>query len=146
VRTFSTAALSSPIEWTGDVQAEIFLSSSAPDTDIFVRLNDVYPDGRSILLLDSVQRAKYRDSFEKPTLLKPGGIYKLAFTVGAISHTFSQGHRIRVTISSTAADYFEPNPNTGEDPAYDGPKRFFVARNAIHHSTSHPSRIIAPVR
>jgi putative CocE/NonD family hydrolase len=146
VRSFSSEVLRTPVEWTGDVRAEIFLSSSAPDTDVFVRINDVYPDGRSMLLLDSVQRAKYRDSFERPSLLKAGEVYRIALTVGALSHTFLAGHRIRVVVSGSAADYFEVNPNTGEVPTYDGPKRFLVARNVIHHAGARASRVIAPVR
>lgn len=146
VRTFTTAPLTSPVEWTGDVRTEIHLSSSAPDTDILVRINDVYPDGRSILLVDSIQRARYRDSFEKPSPLKPGQVYKMAWNVGWMSHVFAPGHRIRVTISSTAADYFEPNPQTGETPTFDGPRRFAVARNRIHHGPGHASKVIAPVR
>jgi hypothetical protein len=146
VRTFTTPALTAPVEWTGDVKAEIHLSSSAPDTDILVRVNDVYPDGRSILLVDSIQRAKYRDSFETPSLMKAGEVYKLTWNVGWMSHVFQPGHRIRVTISSTAADYFEPNPNSGDAPTFDPPKRFVVARNRIHHAPGHASKVIAPVR
>jgi TolB protein len=41
--------LSEPVEWTGEVYAELFVSSSARDTDFIVRVSDVYPDGRSIL-------------------------------------------------------------------------------------------------
>lgn len=145
VRTFTSAPLSAPVEWTGDVEAEIYLSSSAPDTDIFVRLTDVYPDGRSILLLDNVQRAQYRNSFSKPSLLKPGEVVKLKLVVGALSHVFLPGHKIRVAISSTAADYYEPNPNTGETPTYERPKRQIVARNQVHHAAAAASRVIAPV-
>ncbi|MEZ5355874.1 MAG: CocE/NonD family hydrolase [Bryobacteraceae bacterium] len=140
VRSFTTEALTAPQQWTGDVRAEIFLSSTAPDTDLFVRVTDVYPDGRSIVLVDSVQRAKYRSSFERASLMRPGQVYKLAWNVGWMSHIFAAGHRIRVTVSGNEADYFEPNPNTGEIPTYERPVRYLVARNALHPG----SRVIAP--
>src|SRR5262249_44098227 len=52
VRTFTTDALKEPVEWTGKVRAELLVSSTAPDTDFIVRVSDVYPDGRSILIMD----------------------------------------------------------------------------------------------
>ena len=52
VRTFTTPPLEASVEWTGRVQAELFVSSTARDTDFIVRISDVYPDGRSILIVD----------------------------------------------------------------------------------------------
>lgn len=144
VRTFTSEVLTKPVEWTGKVRAELFVSSSAVDTDVIVRVSDVYPDGRSILLLDGIQRASYRDSFEKRTLLTPGKVYKLAFEVGSLSQVFAPGHRIRIAISSTMFDYYEPNPGTGETPSIDGPKGKVVAKNRVYHDAKYASRIIAP--
>jgi predicted acyl esterase len=42
------------------------------DTDVIVRVSDVYPDGRSILILDYAQRARYRHGFDHQELLTPG--------------------------------------------------------------------------
>mgnify|MGYP000476130370 CR=1 FL=1 len=53
VRTFTTELLDAPVEWTGRIRAELYLSSTAPDTDVLVRISDVYPDGRSILIVAS---------------------------------------------------------------------------------------------
>jgi predicted acyl esterase len=61
-----------------------------------------------------------------------------------MSHIFAAGHRIRITVSGNEADYFEPNPNTGETPTYDRPARYLVARNTLHHG-ARGSRVIAPV-
>ena len=49
------------MEWTGEVHAEIHVSSTAKDTDFILRLSDVQPDGRSILLMDYPMRARYRE-------------------------------------------------------------------------------------
>jgi hypothetical protein len=146
VRSFTSEPLSEAVEWTGDVRAEIYLSSTAPDTDLFVRVTDVYPDGRSIVLVDSVQRAKYRKGFTKAEPLQPGRIAKLSWNVGWMSHIFAAGHRIRITVSGNEADYFEPNPNTGENRGFEVPKRFLAARNSIHHRRGAFSRVIAPKR
>jgi predicted acyl esterase len=146
VRTFTTEALTEPVEWTGKVRAELWVSSSARDTDFIVRVCDVYPDGRSVLLIDAVRRARYREGFEKEVFLEPGKVYPVAFDVGWLSQVFNTGHRIRVTVASTGAPFYEPNPNTGEPLSLDPPAKTVVARNAVHHDRKHASRVIAPVR
>lgn len=145
VRTFTTEPLASPVEWTGLVKTEVFLSSSAKDTDVIVRVCDVYPDGRSILLVDYVRRVRYREGYDKEVFMEPGQVYKVAFDVGWISQVFNKGHRIRVTVASTGAPFFEPNPNTGEPLTLDFCPNAIVAENAIHHEREHASRVIAPV-
>src|SRR6185436_17868976 len=72
VRAFTTGPLKAPIEWTGRVRVELFVSSTARDTDFIVRVSDVYPDGRSILIVDYPIRARYREGFDKEVLLEPG--------------------------------------------------------------------------
>ncbi|QDU82136.1 Cocaine esterase [Polystyrenella longa] len=145
VLTFSTDVLEEPVEWTGNVQAEIYLSSDAPDTDVIVRVTDVYPDGRSILLVDMVRRARFRDGFEEEKMMKPGEVYPVKFNVGWLSQIFNKGHRIRITVASTGAPFYEPNPNTGEPLTIETPEKQFVATNQIHHNKIHASKVIAPV-
>lgn len=146
VRSFTSDVLTSPVEWTGKVQAELYLSSNAPDTDIIVRLSDVYPDGRSILLMDYVRRLRYRDGYDREVFMESGKVYKVAFDVGWTSQVFNARHRIRVTVASTGAPFYEPNPNTREPLTIGLPKKMLVARNRVHHDSANSSRIIAPVR
>mgnify|MGYP001008678643 CR=1 FL=1 len=146
VRTFTSEVLKEPVEWTGKVQAELYVSSSAPDSDFIVRVSDVYPDGRSILLMDYVRRARYREGYEKEVFMKPGEVYKVAFDVGWTSVIFNRGHRIRITVASTGAPFYEPNPNTGEALTIEPPAKTLVAKNAVHHERKYASRIIAPLR
>ncbi|MCA9040308.1 MAG: CocE/NonD family hydrolase [Planctomycetaceae bacterium] len=145
VLTFTTDVLEEPVEWTGNVETELFVSSDAPDTDFIVRVSDVYPDGRSILLIDMVRRARFRDGFEAEKLMTPGEVYKLKFNIGWLSQIFNKGHRIRVTVASTGAPFYEPNPNTGEPLTIETPEKQFVATNRIYHNKLHASKVIAPV-
>jgi predicted acyl esterase len=145
VRTFTTDALPSPVEWTGKVQAELYVSSSARDCDFIVRVSDVYPDGRSILIADYVRRARYREGYDKEVFMEPDKVYKVAFDVGWLSQVFNRGHRIRITVASTGAPFFEPNPNTGEPLTIDFPDKTAMAKNRVYHNRQHASRIIAPV-
>jgi uncharacterized protein len=145
VRTFTSEVLTKPVEWTGKVRAELYVTSSAPDCDFIVRVTDVYPDGRSILIIDYIRRARYREGFEKEVFMQPGEVYKVAFDVGSLSQIFNRGHRIRVTVASTGAPFFEPNPNTGKPLTLEFPAETVVAENEVRHDRQYQSKVIAPV-
>jgi predicted acyl esterase len=146
VRTFTTGILEDPVEWTGKLQAELFVSSSARDSDFIVRVSDVYPDGRSMLIADYIRRARYRDGYDRQVFMEPDKVYKVAFDIGWICQSFNRGHRIRITVASTGAPFFEPNPNTGEPLTIEFPEKTVVAKNRVHHNRQFASRMIAPVK
>jgi predicted acyl esterase len=143
VLLFSTDELSEPIEVTGRISAMLFVSSDCPDTDFTVKLCDVYPDGRSMLVTDGILRARYHKSFEKESLLEPGHVYEINVDLWSTSLVFNKGHRIRVAVSSSNSPRFEANPNTGR--AFRSDKDTRVARNTVHLSLKYPSRIVLPV-
>ena len=145
VKTFTTEPLTEPVEWTGRVFAELIVSSDAPDTDFIVRVSDVYPDGRSILIVDYPWRARYRKGFDKEVMMTPGKPEIIRFPIGWMSQIFNTGHRIRVTIASTGAPLYEPNPQTGKPLTIEFPNDAQAAVNTIYHNKVRASRIIAPV-
>jgi predicted acyl esterase len=53
---------------------------------------------------------------------------------------------LRITVASTDAPFYEPNPNTGEPLTIEPPPKTVVARNAVHHDRTHASRVLAPLR
>ena len=71
VLLFTTEPLPEPVEVTGRITATLFISSDCPDTDFTVKLCDVYPDGKSMLVTDGIQRASLRERFETRQLLEP---------------------------------------------------------------------------
>ena len=146
VLTFTTDVLAKPVEWTGRAKAVLNVSSTAPDTDFIVRISDVYPDGRSILIVDYPLRARYREGFEKEVFMKPGEVYTLKWDIGWMSQIFNKGHRIRVTVASTGAPLYEPNPQNGKPLTIEFPDDARKATNTIHHSRVHSSWIEAPNR
>ena len=75
----------------------------------------------------------------------PGDIVSVAFPIGWMSQIFNAGHRIRVTVASTGAPLYEPNPQNGKSLTIDFPDDAIAAENTIHHEKQHASRIIAPV-
>jgi putative CocE/NonD family hydrolase len=143
VLLFSTEPLTRPLEVTGRITARLYVSSDCPDTDFTVKLTDVYPDGRSILVTDGIQRASLRKSLEKRDPLKPGEVYELSVDLWSTSLVFNKGHRVRIAVSSSNAPRFEPNPNTGDPHPVAGRTR--VATNTVQLSGRYPSRIELPV-
>ena len=86
VRTFTTAALTEPVEWTGAVHAVMHAQVAAADCDLIVRVTDVYPDGRSILIADCHRRASFRNGLNlPPEPLRVGEVCEVAFRVGWMS-------------------------------------------------------------
>ncbi|MEN3940229.1 CocE/NonD family hydrolase [Prosthecobacter sp. SYSU 5D2] len=145
VRIWTTAPLTQPLEITGQIQAELWVQSTAPDTDFILRISDVYPDGRSILLMDYPMRARYRDGFEKQVLLTPGEPARLRWSIGHTSLILNAGHRLRITVSSTGAPLYEPNSQTGGSQHKDWLQDTQKATHTVLHEKAHPSRVLLPV-
>jgi putative CocE/NonD family hydrolase len=143
VLTFTTAVLENPVEVTGHPEARIFLASSAVDTDLSIRLCDVYPDGSSYLMAEGMQRVRYRNSISKPELMDPETIYEVKVAVWPTSIVFNKGHRIRVTVTSSNYPRFDRNPGTGEP--WDVSSQAVKQTNRLHCAESHCSHVILPI-
>lgn len=115
VLTFTTLPLKRPVAITGKVKVTLYIRSQAKDTDFTAWLTDVYPDGRTILIADGIQRARFRQGILFESLLDPDKITPLTIEVGSTSLVFNRGHRIRLLISSSNFPRFLINPNTGGD-------------------------------
>ncbi len=115
VLAFTSEPLENDMEITGSVDAMIYFSSTGKDTDITVKLTDVFPDGRSMLVVDGIQRARYMSGWYNEKLLETGKIYKMNVHLGVTSVVFKQGHKIRVAVSSSNFPRFIVNTNTGGD-------------------------------
>lgn len=143
VLLFTSDVLQEPVEVTGRILGKLSISSDCPDTDFTVKLCDVYPDGRSMLVTDGILRARFRNGFDREEFLSPGEVYELTVDLWSTSLVFNKGHRIRVAVSSSNSTRFDPNPNTGKPFRADNETR--VATNTLFLSKSHPSHIVLPV-
>jgi predicted acyl esterase len=143
VLLFTSPPLDTYVEITGQIKVRLWASSTAPDTDFTAKLCDVYPDGRSIIVLDGIIRASHRNSMESSEPMEPGKIYEFDIDLWSTSLVISPGHRVRVAISSSNSPRFEPNPNTGRCSGTD--EKTEPATNTIYMNASHPSHILLPV-
>ena len=143
VLVYDSPVLESEIEVTGPISMVLYAASDAKDTDFTAKLVDVFPDGRAINVAQGIIRARYRDSWEEPTLLVPGEICKYSIELWSTSNRFLKNHRIRVEVSSSNFPQFDRNPNTGHPFGLDSDLQ--IANQTIYHDAEHPSYILLPI-
>ena len=143
ILVYQTELLRAALEVTGYPEVELFAASSAPDTDFFVRLIDVAPDGRAIDVASGMVRARYRDSLQAPKMLEPGQPTRFKIRMGPTSIEFQPGHRIRLDVTSSDFPSYDRNHNTAADPNVDPVLK--PASNTVFHGGSLGSRLILPV-
>jgi len=144
VLVYTSPPLEEDTEVTGPVMARLFAASSARDTDFFVKLTDVHPDGRSINITEGVIRARFReDVWGKPKLIEPNKVYEYTIDLQVTSNVFKKGHCLRVLVTSSSFPLWDRNLNTGNDPGTDTEMQ--VAHQAIFHDRAHPSHVVLPI-
>jgi len=143
VLVYTSEVLEKDVSVVGDIEAVLYVSSSAKDTDFTVKLVDVYPDGRAFAIQDGILRARFREGFDRETFMTEGGVYKLHVSAEATANMFPAGHRIRVEIASSNFPKYVRNLNTGGR-NYDE-THFVTAYNTLHHGKRYPSHILLPV-
>ena len=145
VLVYTSDVLGEALDVVGTVSLELYASSDALDTDFFVKVLDVYPDGRAVRLgpWGGGLRARYRNGFEKEELLTPGKVEKFTIELDEIGHRFLPGHRIRIEVSSSSYPFFLPNQNTGNPVATD--TEWKTAHQTVYHNRKFPSALVVPV-
>jgi len=143
ILVYSTDPLETGTEVSGTIEITLYVSSDVKDTDFTVKLLDVYADGRAYNLDETIQRARYREGYDKEVFMETGKVYKIEVSPMSTSNYFAPGHRIRIEVSSSNFPRFTRNLNTGGN-NYDE-KEGVVAHNKIHHSAAYASHIRLPI-
>jgi predicted acyl esterase len=142
VLLFTSDVLTEPYEATGPIKARLYVSSDCPDTDFTVKLSDVYPDGRSMLITDGILRMRNRDGVDHWEFMQSSEIYEIEVDLWSTSYIWNVGHRIRIAISSSNYPRFLANPNT-KDSINDN-STYKIANNTLYINSEYPSCIILP--
>jgi putative CocE/NonD family hydrolase len=178
VLSFESANLNDTLSMIGFPKATLYVSSAPQsvssgltDTDFFVRILDVYPDGRTYNVVEGAVNARARayarsiyQGHENDTAafsnINIGQIYELQLEMLPIAYTFGVHHRIKVLISSSnfpryqsnanipiePGEFLRRNPNDGQSYTYQN--QIYTARkadNSLYFSTQYPSRIELPI-
>jgi uncharacterized protein len=120
VLVYTSASLDRDLTVIGQVRAHVTFASTADVADLTVKLVDVHPDGRAMLVVDSIRRVRTRS----------GRSVEVEVDVGATAMTFAAGHRIRVEIASSNYPRFDLSP---------------AAEQTVHRGGRAESRIVLPV-
>jgi hypothetical protein len=106
VLTFTSEPFGAPVDVIGPVSIRVRARGSGPHFDVFARLCDVDPRGRSWNVCDGLVR------------IRDGGDWsEITVPMSATAHRFGAGHRLRVQVSGGAHPRFMRNTGTGEPPA-----------------------------
>jgi putative CocE/NonD family hydrolase len=143
ILVYTSEPLEAGVEVSGTIEVTLYVSSDVKDTDFTVKLVDVYPDGRAYNLDETIQRARFREGYDREVFMEEGVVYEIPVSPMSTSNYFAEGHSIRIEVSSSNFPRFERNMNTGGN-NYDESVGV-VAHNKVHHSSEHPSQIRIPI-
>ena len=143
---FDSFPFDKDMEVTGPIQATIYASADVADFDLWVRVLDVWPDGRAFNLMSpglDVLRASYRNASQKPELLAPENVYELKLDGLLTSNVFKTGHQLRIQISGAFSPHFSRNLQTGESEITSSKTKTGHIR--IYHEKDHLSTVTVPI-
>ena len=144
VLVYTSEPFEQDTEVVGDIDLHLFLSSTAPDTDIVAKLCVVWPDGTSINLADGALRTRRRNGPGTDELLEPNRVTPLTIEFGPTGYLFEKGMALRVQVTSSAFPHLARNTNTGNPVEEDAAG--VVCENTILHDANNASYVVIPVQ
>jgi putative CocE/NonD family hydrolase len=127
----------------GEVVCTLFAATSEVDTDWVFRLCDVGPEGMSINITDSIQRARFRDGTDEERLLPADEVAEFTLR-SSCAHLFRAGHRLRLHVTSSSFPMWDRNLNTGGRFAHERLADRRTAVNTVFHDDRHRSHLTLP--
>jgi len=131
------------VDIVGDVTARVYAASSSTDADVVVRLSQVTPSGKAMLLTDGVRRGRFVQGFDAIRPLTPDQPALFEVDLGPVAARIPAGHAIRVSIQPSSSPRYEANPGVAvalADNPTPTPHTLFIYRDS-----SRPSFITLPV-
>ncbi|WP_419810086.1 CocE/NonD family hydrolase [Sphingomonas sp.] len=155
VLSYQTPILKATVRVQGAPFAEIFLSTTGSDTDVIVKIIDVYPAsnadapelaGYQLPVSLAIFRGRYRQSLEHPTAIPQGLIQKYKFRLPTLNYTFKPGHRMMVQVQSSLFPLYDRNPQTYVPNIFFAkPSDYRSATVTIEHGTNGASAVLLPI-
>jgi putative CocE/NonD family hydrolase len=127
VLVYQTGTLAREMTLAGPIQAELYVSTSGTDSDWVVKLVDVQPDGRQILIRSEVLRGRFRNGYEKPEPFVPNQPAKISLELQDVLHTFAKNHRLMVQICSSWFPLVDRNPQKFVPNVFEAVETDFIA-------------------
>ncbi|SFS14422.1 hypothetical protein SAMN04487846_2919 [Microbacterium sp. cf046] len=143
VAVFRGEPLTDSLTLAGEPVARIRFRSSAPSYDVFVRITDVHPDGRSMTVCDAIRRIGSIGTTATDPEPDADGFREVEVRLWPTFHRFAAGHRVGIQISSGAHPRYARNPGSGEPASF--AQDIVTGRQEISHEGPRASRIALPV-
>ncbi len=143
ILVYTSEPVKEGMEVSGFIESTLYLSSDVKDTDVTIKLIDVYPDGKAYNLDETIQRVRYREGYEKEVWMENGNVYKVKLSPMSTSNYFEAGHRVRIEVAGSNFPRFDRNLNTGGNNFDESVG--VVAHTQIHHSKKYPSVVRLPI-
>jgi predicted acyl esterase len=142
--TFATEDLNMDVTISGKVTLDLFVEADQPDCDISVRLVDVYPDGRNMLITDGIKRMRFRNGYTAAdeAFMTPGTVYPVEVELATTNYTWLAGHKIKAYIGANSSYRWDVNLQNGSTMYVAGDTN--VANITIHLDDTYPSKINLP--
>ena len=147
--SFVTAPYTAKVAYAGHGSVDLWLKSSAADTDLEATLTEVRPDGKEVYIQSGWLRAShrledparstelvpYQDHQEADAAPLPAGQFtKVRIELFPFAHIIRPGSRLRVNIEAPG----------GNQPFWKFEELAGPATNSVGHSTGMPSRVVLP--
>ena len=124
----------------------LYAATTAPDTDWVIKLLDIYPDGRQMLVSMGVLRAKFRNSWTEPEWIESDRVYEYRIKLRPTCQNFAKGHRVGVAIASSAFPAIERHSNTQKLPSEATVSDLVEATQQIFYGVEYPSHLQLPIQ
>ena len=157
VLVFQTPPLTEDVLVTGDILANLKVSTTGSSADWVVKLIDVLPQnhpfvpgsdptlnfsGAHLMIRSEVIRGRFRNSYEKPEPFVPNEITEVKLPLQDVCHTFKKGHRIMIHVQSTWFPLIDRNPQKYVDNVFKATAAdFIVATHSVYHKPESESFI-----
>jgi putative CocE/NonD family hydrolase len=158
VLTWETPPLDHDVEIGGELEADLYASTTGTDADWVVKLIDVLPEandavadppslrGYELMVASDILRGRFRDGLEAPKPVAAGEIVPYRVDLHTRAHAFLKGHRIMVQVQSTWFPLYDRNPQTYVDNVFRARDEDFTkATHTVVHDAAHPSSVVLPV-
>jgi uncharacterized protein len=154
VATWRLPVLKKDLVVTGEVVADLFVSTTGSDTDLVVKLIDEYPAdnadqkmrGYQLMTNAEIFRGRYLESFDKAKAIRPGSVKEFHFSLHDVDHVFKAGHTVVVQVQSTWFPLYDRNPQKFvENIMTAKPGDFQPATITVYSDPAHDSNVQLPL-
>lgn len=143
VLTYTGPLLDEDLEITGPVSVDMWVQSTAVDTDFTAKLVDVFPGGEAVFICQGIVRP--RISLLDGALLEEGSTYHVKVDLTSTSYVLRAGHSVRLEVSSSCFPVYDVNTNTGSHYFDDTTGDSVSANQVIFHDSERPTHLTLPV-